>query len=114
MKKKLTKKRALELHAELWMWLALNPNKQKQNWPRWKVNGGSIPHAAGHCFCCEYDNQFASKACKKCPVIWGNRKALSCFDSQFAEWDALSRIDNKSLAKRTALAFEIAALPERK
>lgn len=43
-----------ELHRELWLWLADNPEMLKSDWPRWKHNGGDIGFVTSYCFACEY------------------------------------------------------------
>lgn len=52
--KRLTKRKALELSAELWGWLAENPDKGKHEWPRWQSNGGDVAWCIYGCPCCEY------------------------------------------------------------
>ena len=51
--KKLGKLTALWLCWELWDWLAENPNRNKEDWPKWVRNEGN--HIAREdCFACEY------------------------------------------------------------
>jgi len=50
---KLTKKKAIELHRELWDWLYHNPSKDKTDWPRWRGNGGDLLYVYNLCFLCE-------------------------------------------------------------
>ncbi|MCK5341866.1 MAG: hypothetical protein KAR20_00600, partial [Candidatus Heimdallarchaeota archaeon] len=73
---KLTKKKALQITADLWGWLENNPEKTKLGWLGWKPNGGDIPHMRDGCACCEYagrisydDDEFEETNCKKCPLI---------------------------------------------
>ena len=72
---KLTKKKALQITADLFGWLEDNPEKKKCDWPGWKFNGGNIPTMMDGCACCEYagkishDDEFAETNCKKCPLI---------------------------------------------
>jgi len=61
---KLTKKRTIELHKELWDWLSKHPNAEKYQWPKWK----NFPYISHDCFLCAYareqqlnTNSFASK-----------------------------------------------------
>ena len=65
---KLTKKKAIELHRQLWDWLYHHPLKIKQDWPRWKQNSGDIPEEKilAHCFPCQY----VQMECKECPLEW--------------------------------------------
>lgn len=57
MKKKLGKLTALWLCWELWDWLAKNPDKAKDDWPKWKRNGGHYEEIFEDCFACAYINQ---------------------------------------------------------
>lgn len=50
----LTLKRMLKLSLELWSWFTANPDKEKEEWPRWERNGGDIPAVPNDCFCCQY------------------------------------------------------------
>lgn len=55
--------------AELWSWLAVNPDKKKKEWEGWKT----IYHVVeGDCFACQYckDNDLD---CCECPLkgLWG-------------------------------------------
>lgn len=82
----LTKKRAIELHRELWDWLYHHPSKDKGDWPRWEWNGGDIPKSKNYCFPCEYTR---TQSCFSIPCIldWGTPH---CFDDNacYAKWDA--------------------------
>jgi hypothetical protein len=56
---KLTLEKALEYTAEMWRWLAANPNMFKSEWPgwnRWQNPGHSVGFdvAVNDCFCCQY------------------------------------------------------------
>ncbi len=62
---KLTKKKALEICAELWGWLKDTPSKEKYDWPRWTENGGDILFMSNRCPLCEYTNG----DCKECPLV---------------------------------------------
>jgi hypothetical protein len=72
----LTKRRALEICCDLWAWLAKNPNEEKENWPEWEFNEGSVPEMVNYCPCCEYVCQFfkiteqelSGAHCPKCPL----------------------------------------------
>jgi len=70
---KLTKKKAIELHRELWDWLYGHPSKAKEDWPRWIEHGGTIPPVKDDCFLCEYargpNGGFPN--CSSCPLDWG-------------------------------------------
>lgn len=53
-----------KLHRELWQWLADNPDKEKSDWPRWKINGGDYD-VYGDCFACEF---FKDVLCHDCDL----------------------------------------------
>lgn len=107
---KLTKKRAIELHRELWDWLYHHPSKVKDDWPRWEDNGGDISEALCDCFLCEYKQTTTIESCFTWPCIldWQNR---GCFSRKgyLGLWEiALSPKTRKKYAKL------IRNLPERK
>ena len=52
-------------HRRLWLWLADNPTKRKDDWPEWRFNEGKIPSCGNDCFACEMHNQ------RFCPLIGG-------------------------------------------
>lgn len=78
---RLTKLRVLELCEEMWRWLAKHPNKEKLDWPGWKVNGGEYSSVLEECFACEYTRQRKRINnrinCKLCPLkmVWGFKNA---------------------------------------
>ena len=70
------KKRTIELHREQWEWHFHHPTKQKEDWPRWEVNGGNIPNVDNLCFLCEYS--FAHHtSCKQCLLKWPHFGCMS-------------------------------------
>lgn len=70
--KKLTFKKAHELHVALWGWLAETGNSSKYIWPEWVICGGKIPHVLNCCFACELckDKDGLWAECNKCSVAW--------------------------------------------
>jgi hypothetical protein len=94
---KLTKKKAIELHRELWDWLYHHPSKWKEGWPGWKEHG----EVAEDCFLCEYVKT-NNLTCSKCLLDWGS--AVDCIgkdnNGYFAQWnDALIPKTRKKYAK---------------
>lgn len=91
-------------HKALWMWLSENPNKEKEDWPKWL----NIPSMDNDCFACE----IANCDCEDCPIIWPtidyDNNYPSC-ENIFGAWD-----DEILLAKRSMLARYIANLPWKK
>jgi hypothetical protein len=80
-KYKLTKKKAIEITIELWKWMEQNPDKNKQDWPGWRV----YDYADCGCSCCEYTkrktrNVTIDKNCEEfCPLImlWPYKRDIS-------------------------------------
>lgn len=94
--KKLTKKKALEICADLWGWLEKHPNKRKGYWPGWETNGGQIPAMKDKCPCCQYGaNKEGTNRCDICPLksFWDTSKGSSAWlcmysSSQYFKWDS--------------------------
>ena len=104
---RLTKKRVKELHTELWLWLAENPDSEKTGWPRWKGNGGNISYVRAGCFPCEYTVQGENRLCC-CLEFPGKMPPDDCLGGLYDKWcEATGKA-------RTALAKQIAELPIRK
>lgn len=65
----LTKRRALEICRDLWLWLEENPGKRKGDWPGWKnIDIGD------DCPCCAYVREQPPikdgiMDCLKCPLL---------------------------------------------
>ena len=104
---KLTKRKALEICRELWLWLADNPEKSKDDWPGWKEYW---PMISG-CPCCEYIRHrypFGILNCHRCLLKWPiSRWAHSCLDDDtpYSAW-----LEPKSVDDRVGSALEIVAL----
>lgn len=56
-------------HKKLWLWLADHPDKDRDEWPEWDINGGNYPIPVNECFACEYDNEFDGD-CEHCPLTF--------------------------------------------
>jgi len=97
---RLTKSVALQLCEDLWGWLALNPEKGKEEWPGWEANGGSIPMMPFNCPCCAYGAQITERTtdevrsmgimadeCKYCPLagFWPDGRCVFA-NSLFQVW----------------------------
>lgn len=95
------------LHCfDLWLWLALNPDKvcgSKQLWPGWEERGGYLDYCYRNCPCCE----FAPTDCNRCPIKWSytGSKDYMCEYSEYRKWR-----NSKTLEDRTKWALEIAIL----
>jgi hypothetical protein len=92
------------LHKELWMWLSENPECDKNEWPQWKHNGGTIDNVGSLCFAC-----FSCVECRDCPLVWIERTGSGychSFRSPYNSW-----IGTEVSSERSRLAKEIAELP---
>ena len=114
---KITKKRAIKLHRELWSWLSEHPKAEKSEWPGWKKNGGTELEIEHYCFCCEYVKQFVNYYeedlnCKLCPVKWPDESCQAPFISKkmylFDKWHYAYMDEKIEFAK------QISKLPERR
>ena len=65
---KLTKRTALQFCEDIWTWLAVHPEKGKEDYPEWEKNGGSIPEMMFDCPCCEYTSPDGTE-CIRCPLF---------------------------------------------
>jgi hypothetical protein len=94
------------LHCfDLWLWLALNPEKRKENWPGWKFNGGYLEECSGDCPCCDYKVSIKNSSCTThCPIKWTDGHCLSS-GSEYIEY-----IYAKTFKERTKWALKIAEL----
>ena len=77
-KTKLTKKEVLELHKEMWNWIADNISNHNYNVTKLKKEFCEMKgiQAVNNCFCCEYGAQLTGSSlsedrCPQCPVLWG-------------------------------------------
>ena len=71
--------RERELHRELWEWIIKNPFSNKDEWVRWRSNGGNIENVYNDCFACDIARKLIGSdrsvsMCAFCPIKWkGNR-----------------------------------------
>lgn len=102
----------LDLHIDLWNWLAGNPNSDKEDWPGWVKNGGDH-HPADYCFACDY----ALGNCARCPLYWkGDSNNATCIGPVEKCLDPNSGLYSAWLFSRDngvrkELALRIARLP---
>lgn len=71
--KKLTLRKTIKLHRELWNWLADNPGEGKRDWPRWEEIEAEYGKIKNLCFACHY----CGNNCLKCPFDWTMGKEYS-------------------------------------
>jgi hypothetical protein len=111
---KLSKKKALKLHRELWNWLAKNPEKVKYEWPRWVHNKGDIPEMSNECFLCEYA-AYHGGCLYGCPVDcseYGDPRKDDCLGGLFNKYCDEGSFGDAEV--RSHYAECIRDLPERK
>lgn len=94
------------LHRELWQWLADNPGKDKDDWPRWERNSGDVPMVFTACFACDVSPSY----CNECPLEWPENYSgeYVCDDTGglWSQWEYA-----ESPQERTRLAIAIKDLP---
>lgn len=96
-------------HKSLWDWLSKYPEKNKEDWPGWGVNGGEVKAVYADCFACEYNQE---DACDEfCPLIWTNtkgNKTKDCLSGLFGKFHF-----EENLKTRSKLAAKIRDLKVR-
>lgn len=97
---KLTRKKALQLCKEHWLWLAENPDKEKIHWPKFQ----KYSYMSGNCFCCEYSTTHRRPYCgKKC--ILSNLWPMGCDKDATSPYVLWTKTENLETRKRMALAI---------
>ena len=104
----LTRKQAIRLHRELWDWLYENPEKGKDDWPRWEFNEGKIKEVENDCFLCELAMRDGVVICEKCILSPIPYKPVFCLNCLYDRWHNAET--NKTRKKYAAI---IRDLPER-
>lgn len=107
----MTKRKAVEMHRELWRWVSFETVKRKRKVYKEEYFEEIHPELAGienNCFCCEYASQI-SIFCVACPVVWGNEE--TCDRSIYDDW---FKTDNSDYLQAASYARKIADLKERK
>lgn len=72
-KERLTLEKAVELHRELWNWLAKHPLKSKTDWPKWGEVKKKYGYIRYHCFMCEIARRNGNIDCSECPIDWQSK-----------------------------------------
>lgn len=102
-------------HREMWLWLADNPSKEKEDWPGLKTR-----YARNECFACEYSlvehagvegyESFYYVDCDICPFVWPENDFGNCVcDDDGGLWCKWFHAKNNRQRKK--LALQIANLP---
>ena len=97
-------------HKSLWDWLSMNPDKNKEDWPGWITNGGTIYRVLADCFACEYDEDGECK--EVCPLEWPKMKKETFYDCLGDLFGKYRTEDNPK--RRSILAGKIRDLKVRK
>lgn len=108
-------------HKKLWLWLAKNPNKQKEEWPGWKdYDIWKIPN---ECFACEFAMSLRRTGVGLwcyylCPFSFKRRYSgefdayRECLGGIYRAYeDAGDYSSRRNLKLRTKLARKIAMMP---
>lgn len=90
-------------HKDMWLWLSVNPEMEKEDWLGWKCNGGDYDDANNGCFACEFSED---ASCYDCPIIWPSGHCMGA-GGIYEKWVG-ECID---LKERATLALQIANLP---
>ena len=98
---KYTRRSFIRMHRTLWKWLA-ETGKEKEDWPRWKYNGGDIKSVNSRCFAC-VSNYLGYSGCdENCLFIWRNGHCYR-YRSEYMLWKYAKTIKRKKYwAKRIA------------
>lgn len=111
---KLTKKKAIEKHREMWTWLAEKTEERKEIVRKVSffaenyVRKSEIPHQK--CYCCEYmlEKNVKERCIGCCIIDWGDDHDCMGDASLYTKW-----VHAGSWMNAARLAREIAELPER-
>lgn len=101
-----------DLHEEMWEWLADHPEKDKDDWPRWKDLPLDIREGGFRCFACywtEYLNSSDTVFCEICPCWTYTGDYFMCEkpESPYMLWEELDNETEGYLEMRTKYALEI-------
>ena len=104
---KLTKKKTIEYHREMWNWLAETGEKYKHHWPGFEKMGWTT----SYCFLCEYAETHTKHYCNQtCILIWPpDDQGCDEGKDPYSHWDRA-----KTKRTRKKYAKIISELPERK
>jgi hypothetical protein len=121
---RLTKRKALQVCYELWMWWYENPQKEKSDWPRYHEY-----EFDNDCPCCEYNKQHnndsfsvtSNKCCLKCPLLsfwknYNNVNRIPCltglYDPGNSPFSTILETGNLKIRKENILLIANAAKAE--
>jgi len=87
--KRLPKKEALRLTAEMWEWLGEDAERGKDDWPGWETGRWNIADVYESCFLCQYDEDHdTGRSCESCPLTgkWAGYRACIDIGAPFDVW----------------------------
>ena len=105
----------VELHKELWIWQADNPNIERKYWPGLKDLHPEMlkQFKLDKCFACMFEVQRVrdekrgdAKVCQLCPFLFTHRMGFSCLNGLYQEWKHAPTYEIKR-----QIALQIANLP---
>ncbi|KKM94057.1 hypothetical protein LCGC14_1202170 [marine sediment metagenome] len=100
-----TKTDALLHCFDLWLWMAVTGEKDKDEWPGWKRNGWYLENCFADCPACEYmENKKID--CNKCIISWPKTECDGA-GGLFRRW---RWSETKKEKKQLALEIAILAL----
>lgn len=99
-------RRLHKAHVALWTWIAENPDKPKDAWPRWHLYERSGRRVAQHCFACEATNLYPGvSACHMCPlkphalVRTNHQNVFSCLGGLYGDYCCAPVADKPAIAR---------------
>lgn len=93
--KRLTKKMALRLTAELWEWIGAEPRRIKREWPGWEEQEGGV---FANCFLCHWLKAKLGRSCRKSCVL----KSCLSGSSPYGEFEDALIAENYPAAQQAA------------
>lgn len=128
MPRRLTKQKAIELHRDMWNWIAEqyenDSTEEAYDLKTQYCRQHGFYHLEHECFCCEYDDQAGVETdeyCKYCPLLWGTETETTSYYCECDNTGLWSKICKGTVYKTLnigrqeviRLAKQIANLPER-
>lgn len=100
----LSKEKAIELHRQLWNWIADETEKEKRCVDKWEAFAYfGWPEVEAFCWCCEYNEQTDERGCDQgqlCILKWPEG---SCIRGLFYNWqEATDPFVRAKLARQIA------------
>jgi len=94
-----------ELHKKKWLWRADNPEKNRADWPGWRVIGW-VPMSSFACEAAVNADNDSDNDCVKCPLVWPDGRQCRSRLNIKNRWAVAS----ENLSESSELARQIADL----